>query len=50
MGSGQQPATHLTPPHGGKAGCSASCPNADAIPDTATADTIISNNPNTGSL
>ena len=49
-GSGQQPATHLTPPHRGKAGCSASCPNADAIPGTATADTIISNNPNTGSL
>ena len=50
MGSGQQPATHLTPPHRGKAGCSASCPNVDAIPGTATADTIIGNNPNTGSL
>jgi hypothetical protein len=50
MGSGQQPATHLTLPHGGEAGCSASCPNVDAIPDTATTDTIISNNPNTGSL
>ena len=50
VGSGQQPATHLTPPHRGKAGCSASCPNADAIPGTTTADTIIGNNPNTGSL
>ena len=50
MGSRQQPATHLTLPYGGEAGCSASCPNADAIPDTATADTIIGNNPNTGSL
>ena len=50
MGSGQQPATHLTPSRGSEAGCSASCPNVDAIPDTATADTIIGTNPNTGSL
>ena len=48
-GSGQQPATHLTPPHQGEAGCSASCPNPDTILGTATADTIIGNNPNTGS-
>ena len=50
VGSGQQPATHLTPSCGSKAGHSASHPNADAIPDTATADTIIGTNPNTGSL
>ena len=50
VGSGQQPATHLTPPHRGKAGHSASGPNMDAIPDTVTANTILSNNPNTGSL
>ena len=50
VGSGQQPATHLTPPHRGEAGCSASCPNMDAILGTTTADTIIGNNPNTGSL
>ena len=50
VGSGQQPATHLTPSHGSKAGHSASHPNMDAIPDTTTADTIIGNNPNTGSL
>ena len=50
VSSGQQPATHLTPPRRGEAGRSASCPNVDAILGTATANTIISNNPNTGSL
>jgi hypothetical protein len=47
VGSGQHPATHLTLFHGSKARHSASCPNADAIPDTTTADTIISTDPNT---
>jgi hypothetical protein len=39
--SRQQPATNLTPPCRGKAGCSASCPNVDAILGTSLANTSL---------